>query len=454
MRILIGESQQSMAHAMGSLITSLGHSPTLTASKKSLDALPAESYDLIIVDTSLIMNRLSSFLRNHEGTPVIFVSTSNNINDIHEAIENGAVDFLLKPFKPEDLKHAINKSITAINETLQPTKKVDLIWPSELPSIQTSEQMKKLRRILKCVCESSVTVLVTGESGTGKEVVAKYIKENSTRKDKPFIAINCAAIPDNLLESDLFGYRKGAFTGAVGSNIGKFELAGDGIILLDEVSEMPLPLQAKFLRVLQEREFYPVGGTKLVPLKARIIATSNRDLKKCVEDGTFREDLYYRLNVIPVHIPPLRERPEDSLALAELFLTRALIERPGSDISLSEDAVQSIKEHAWPGNIRELENAMTRATLLCETDEITSENLSLDDMSMSSASENNFDSDIMNLHELEKLAIIRVLKFHDGNRTHAAESLGISIRTLRNKINEYQGEGIAVPSLSANDTAN
>lgn len=449
MNILVVEPQQSMADAIASSLTRFGHTPLFAASLRSLKNIPETSYQMMIVDTSVVAGDVLSFLRNNTRVPVVLMSSTGGVREAEEATRGGAVDFLIKPFHPKDLKNAVEKCLPRGEESTGNVYK-DSINPDEWPSIRTNKNMQRLARIYRSICDSSVTVLISGESGTGKEIVARRIHESSPHSKGPFIAINCAAIPENLLEAELFGHERGAFTGAINSRVGKFEMARDGSILLDEISEMDLSLQAKLLRVLQEREFYSVGGSHPIRVKARVMATTNRDLRKCVEDGTFREDLFYRLHVIPIAIPPLRERLEDIAALTDFFMKRNIEQINRRSVRFSKAALDAINSYPWHGNIRELENTITRAFLLCDAEEISVEDLGLFHQPSSVARSSDSDMELMPLHEMEKALILKALKFHEGNRTHAATSLGISLRTLRNKINEYQTEGISIPApLSA-----
>ncbi|MCC6278019.1 MAG: sigma-54-dependent Fis family transcriptional regulator [Oligoflexia bacterium] len=289
------------------------------------------------------------------------------------------------------------------------------------------------------VAQSKATILIYGESGTGKELLAKYIHDRSPRSHRRFVAINCAAVPEGLLESELFGYERGAFTGAVQAKPGKFERANESTILLDEISEMPLGLQAKLLRVLQQEEVDRLGGKTPVKVNIRIIATTNRDLAAMVKDGKFREDLYYRINVIPLRIPSLRERQEDVITLAEHFLRVSAILNGRNVNRLSPGAVVKLKQWKWPGNVRELENVVERAVLLCRGEEIRPDHIQVDARLASQV-----ESQIavgMTIAEMEKNLILKTLEQTRQNRTQAARLLGISIRTLRNKLNEYRQDG-------------
>ena len=316
--------------------------------------------------------------------------------------------------------------------------------------------MKELIQLAKTVAQSKATVLIQGESGTGKELMAALVHDNSTRAGKPFVAINCAAIPENLLESELFGYERGAFTGAVTSKAGRFEFANGGTILLDEISEMGIRLQAKLLRVIQEGEVDRIGGRRPIPVDVRIVATTNRNLGDCVKQGTFREDLFYRLNVVNLTIPPLRERLGDVQLLSTHFAS-IFAERNGKKVAgLSDAAVASLNAHSWPGNIRELENVIERAVITStETSEgglgflISDRDIHVERSSQQFGSDETGDengswSPGQTLDDIERSVIITALGYHQGNRTHTARALGISIRTLRNKLADYRRMGIHV----------
>jgi DNA-binding NtrC family response regulator len=325
----------------------------------------------------------------------------------------------------------------------------------ERPMIADDPIMKKMIELADQIAASDASILITGESGVGKEVMARYVHRRSKRAQAPFIAVNCAAIPDNLLESELFGHEKGAFTGAVARRIGKFEEAQAGTLLLDEITEMDGRLQAKLLRALQERQIDRVGGGKPVSVDIRVIATSNRDLGVAVRDGVFRQDLLYRLNVVNLHIPPLRERKQDLAALARFFIEKYAIANDKPARRLSEGAMAQLRSHAWRGNVRELENAMHRAVLLSNGAEIGAEAIRAPDGAMvdfhaDDATRRAAEAAARTLvgktvAEVEQDLILETLSHCLGNRTHAALILGISIRTLRNKLKQYSDEGVAVP---------
>jgi two-component system response regulator FlrC len=319
--------------------------------------------------------------------------------------------------------------------------------------IAQSPAMQRILKIVEQVAAAEASVLITGESGTGKEVIARLLHAKSRRSARDFVAVNCAAIPEQLLESELFGHEKGAFTGAVARRIGKFEEAQNSTLLLDEISEMDLRLQAKLLRVIQERELVRVGGNQAVALDIRFIATSNRALRQYVQEGKFREDLYFRLQVIHIHLPPLRERPEDIKLLAQWFMEKYAKLNGMEEKNVSESAYRKMLQYNWPGNVRELENTMHRALLLASGDNITAEDILLleDGAAVINSTDNHQTSDDISrpwvgktMESVEKALIIDTLTHCDGNRTQAATLLGISIRTLRNKLALYRlEEGVA-----------
>ncbi len=321
--------------------------------------------------------------------------------------------------------------------------------------VTSDRRMKELIQLARTVAQSKATVLMQGESGTGKELMAALIHENSSRASKPFVAINCAAIPENLLESELFGYERGAFTGAVSSKAGRFEFANAGTILLDEISEMDIRLQAKLLRVIQEGEVDRIGGRRPIPVDVRIIATTNRNLAERVKEGAFREDLFYRLNVVNLTLPPLRERIGDVEILSGQF-TKTFSERNGKLVSgLTPAAIALLNSHSWPGNIRELENVIERAVITCTERSpdglsflITDRDVQVERNETAAAEAANAEakswSPGQTLDDIERTVIIMALGYHQGNRTHTARALGISIRTLRNKLADYRRLGIQV----------
>jgi two-component system response regulator FlrC len=308
-----------------------------------------------------------------------------------------------------------------------------LIYTKDLRFIEILKTLEK-------VAASKASILLFGESGTGKELLSNYIHSKSNRSLKSFVAINCAAVPENLLESELFGYEKGAFTGADSRKIGKFEIANNGTLLLDEIGEMPLPLQAKLLRVLQENEIERLGSTESIKINVRIISATNKQLFQMVKNGKFREDLYYRLNVIPISIPPLRERFQDIEYLSRIFTELVCTENQIPLKTLSPLAIKKLLSWSWPGNIRELQNTMERSVLMAVNQILDEKDIIINDLNSSNPSNNEVRAG-MTVEEAEKALILKTLEFTNQNRTHAAQMLGISIRTLRNKINIYSKQG-------------
>lgn len=415
--------------------------------------LREQHYDACLIDLKMPgMDGLSliTWIRQ-EGfrMPVIMISAHGEIRDAVTALKEGAQDYIVKPFDPEELTIRLKKLIEDQNlrnlvesETLN-TKK------SSGDLVGKSQAMMKIKDIISRIADSPATVLITGESGTGKEVVARQIHTDSLLANGPFVAINIGGVPENLLESELFGYEKGAFTGAVGRKPGMFELASGGTLFLDEIGDMPLALQVKMLRVLQERKITRLGGTTPIPINARIIAATNKHLEEMVRTGTFREDLFYRLNVVRIEIPPLRERKEDLPLLAGVILKKLNRQMGHKVEGLSSDALEALRKHPFYGNVRELENILERAVIFADTPVLKVENLDLrsssikvgssaDTSSTNCLGNQSDDFEAKTLKEIEMETIIRALHRWEGNRTRAAEELQISRRTLINKIAEYQ----------------
>ena len=375
---------------------------------------------------------------HHNGLPVILMTAYGSIPQAVDAIQAGAVDYLVKPFEVSDLVSTLQKQL------LPAARHSNQSMIAEDPvTLQLTELAFK-------VAQSEATVLLNGESGVGKEVISQFIHQNSNRLNGPFVAINCAAIPENMLEAALFGYEKGAFTGAVKSSIGKFEQAQGGTLLLDEISEMDLALQAKLLRVIQERQVERLGSQKLIDLDVRIIATTNRDLKKEVSEKRFREDLFYRLNVFPLRIPALRQRKADIMPLAEKFA--ALYDRAaGQKTTFSRAAKQVLLMHPWPGNVRELDNVIQRAMILKQGSEIGAEHIMLETPgAFQQDGDEDTDTDdsgqLQNdLRDRETEVILDTLHAFNGSRNQTAEKLGISPRTLRYKLARLRDSGAAIP---------
>ncbi|GAA6210849.1 sigma-54 dependent transcriptional regulator [Hyphomicrobiales bacterium 4NK60-0047b] len=396
--------------------------------------------DLIMIEDSFDIRELVERLETeHIHISVVACGSGENTRAAVEAIQAGAKEYIPLPPDPE----LIAAILTAVSR-------------DQKAMIYRDPIMTKVIAMADQVANSEASILITGESGTGKEVMARHVHEQSARANKIFISVNCAAIPENLLESELFGHEKGAFTGALHRRIGKFEEANGGTLLLDEISEMDVRLQAKLLRALQERIIDRVGGNKPVPVDIRIIATSNRNLAEAVQEGTFREDLLYRLNVVNLTIPPLRDRKEDVIALASHFVEKYTQANGFESKTLSEDALNALLQNEWQGNVRELENTIHRAVLLSNGSEINPDvirppealtNLANEPAAAAAATAEAVQQNLvgMTVAEVERDLILNTLDHCIGNRTHAANILGISIRTLRNKLKQYGDEGLEIP---------
>ncbi len=400
--------------------------------------------------------------------PVVIFSATGSAEEATSYLQLGARDYWIEPLVWDKIKLILpEKELEPEPAPLSPAPVVPAAaTPSAVPSkfqiIGRHDAVLRVLALAKQVARSKATVLISGESGTGKEMFARYLHYNSDRADKPFVAINCAALPEHLLESELFGHEKGAFTGAINRKLGKFELADSGTILLDEITEMDLGLQAKLLRVLQESEFDRVGGVETVNIDVRVLATTNRDIEGTVNEGKFRQDLFYRLNVIPLKLPALKERGEDVHLLAEYFTNKFTATYGLAPLVFTEEAKKWLMTYDWPGNVRELQNLMERAVLLAGQgpilprhflmgdEEWTPDDLSGVDADQQAASEAAPPTtpeealSVMPIHEMEKRLILKSLEETTGNRTRAAELLGISVRTLRNKLNEYKKQGFDV----------
>jgi two-component system response regulator FlrC len=410
----------------------------LTDSAKSAkNLLKKESPGLVLLHLNGNAAQTLDFLetaRDREPpAPVIVLTRKPRLDDAVESVKNGAYDFWTKPFALERL----TKVIELIETTRQQTGQRSALHAQDDPIITRDPVLHSIKALARKIAPSNATVFIQGESGTGKELFARYIHNQSGRKDKPFIALNCAALPETLLESELFGYEKGAFTGAIRNREGKFELAHTGTLLLDEVTEIPLHLQAKLLRVLQEGEVDRLGGRYPVRVDVRVIATTNVRIEDQVKEAKFRKDLYYRLNVIPLRIPPLRERPDDIVPLAESFLAGYSAENGSKISSFAPEALKRLVDYSWPGNVRELQNVVQRAVLISEATVVSPDGVILDPgIEKEAAQASEFS--LMPLCEVEKIMIGKALSTVEGNRTRAAEILGISVRTLRNKLAEYR----------------
>lgn len=404
---------------------------------EALSRMNEELVDMVISDVQMDEmdgHRLLREVRSRQPQmPFVMITAHGSVRDAVDAMRDGATDYLLKPFEAEVLLDMVARM-----EPAGTARGGDMIAEDPVT--------RELCAMAGRVAESDATVLISGESGCGKEVLARYIHEHSPRAERPFLAVNCAAIPENMLESMLFGYEKGAYTGAYQSRPGKFEQANTGTLLLDEISEMDLSLQAKLLRVLQEREVERLGGSKVIPLDVRVLATTNRQLEAEVNDGRFREDLYYRLSVFPLHLPPLRERPGDILPLARRFLRNHAGDRA---MGLSEEARDLLLAQHWRGNVRELENCMQRAAILAPGLEVRGADIFIGNGPMEQSAETTDTAPASalagGLKQREQDLILDALRASNGSRKDAAIKLGISPRTLRYKLAKLRDMGIETP---------
>ena len=463
--ILIVDDEVEMRIAMSETLKHSGYSVEL--SHNALDAIKKfknNAHSLVITDMTMPKRSGLDLLKDIKAIdphkPVIMVTAYGTIETAVEAMKHGAFDYIVKPFNFETFTFVVERALeyqpTPSTQDSQKLTEGETKWEI----VTQNENMMKLLKVSKNVARSKATIMIQSESGTGKELLARYIHQHSERGNRSFVPINCAALPDTLLESELFGYKKGAFTGASQDHRGKFEQANGGTILLDEISEMALPLQAKLLRVLQEQEVDKVGGKEPIPIDVRVVATTNRNILKLVEEEKFREDLYFRLNVIPLSLPPLRERKDDIPFLADHFLAKHARLNNRSRPQITRETLNVLMNYNWRGNVRELENIIERALLLADGASVESSDLLIHSsenfqvfneepfcpvtvLEDEPGSESMKIEVGMSMREAEKKLIFETLKTTSGNRTHAAKILGISIRTLRNKLNEYRMEGEA-----------
>lgn len=414
------------------------------SAEQAIMMLGRQPVDIVVSDIQMgEMNGLAllkAIKAKDANLPVLLMTAYATIDDAVQAMRDGATDYLSKPFAPEVLLNLVGR--------YAPAQKVESRQP-----VVGDPRSEELLLLARKVARSEATVMVLGPSGSGKEVLSRYIHDNSQRANNPFVAINCAAIPENMLEATLFGYEKGAFTGAIQACPGKFEQAQGGTLLLDEITEMDLALQAKLLRVLQEKEVERLGARKTISLDVRVIATSNRDLKEAVARGEFREDLYYRLNVFPITWLPLGQRSGDIIPLAEHLISRHASQQGLGSFTLSASARNKLLQHAWPGNVRELENVCQRALILCEGNTIDATDLMIEPatgqpVAVATIEEPEEDNSRLGneLRHQEHQIILDTLTACKGKRKDVAEKLGISPRTLRYKLARMRDQGIDVPA--------
>lgn len=441
MKILICDDEENIRNVMKRFLAMEGiESDTAENGLSAERMLRDNAYDALLVDLRMPGLDGLSLIRwmKAEGfrLPVIMISAHGDITDAVTALKEGASDYIVKPFDPEELVIKIKNLVESTN-----MKNIVEGGRRETGFIGESAEMLHIKSIIQKIAPSGATALITGESGTGKEVVAREIHAFSSVPDGPFIAINIGGVPENLLESELFGYEKGAFTGADKRKTGLFELASGGTLFLDEIGDMPLSLQVKILRVLQERKITRLGGTMQMPINARIVAATNKDLEEMVREGSFREDLFYRLNVVRIHIPPLRERRSDIPLLAAYIVSKYNRQMGMRITGFAPDALEALKNHPFYGNVRELENVIERAMIFADGSVIGLDDLDLRCAMIKKSAERSDDQvhlpEALSLRDIERNAIINALHRWEGNRTRAAEELGISRRTLISKIAEY-----------------
>ncbi|MBO8128311.1 MAG: sigma-54-dependent Fis family transcriptional regulator [Peptococcaceae bacterium] len=443
-KILIIDDEEYMCWAIQRAMEQEGYEAvSATSGAAGLDILNENGASLVIVDLKMPdmdgIEVLKRIKKNHPKIPVILITAHGTIETAIEAMKIGASDYITKPFDLDEL-------VIVVKKTLQVSKLMNEVrfLRSELTKehgtmIGESPAFVEVKQLIEKVAPTDAPVLITGESGTGKEVAAVALHNLSHRKEEPFVAINCAALPEHLLESELFGHEKGAFTGATSKKLGRFQLADKGTIFLDEIAEMSPSMQAKLLRFLQNQTFERVGGTKTIKTDTRIIAATNRDLKEAVQKGLFREDLYYRLNVITIHLPPLRERKDDIPLLARHFITtlRTLYH----DTTISPDALALMQQYHWPGNIRELRNVIERALILCTDNRIRPCHLPKELQNTQPVRESESQIDLppegINLDDVERQLIHKALERANGNQTQAARLLGITRATLIYRMQKY-----------------
>ncbi|MBI5385970.1 MAG: sigma-54-dependent Fis family transcriptional regulator [Verrucomicrobia bacterium] len=416
------------------------------------DFLARDSFDLVFADVRLPDGDGTDLLKAVQLRPqkplVVVMTGYGSVESAVECMKNGAFDYLTKPFSADQIDITLKRAqeftqLVRVNQLLSQDDE-----DTGYDLLGRCAAMENLRQLIRKVARTQATVLIQGESGTGKELVARALYKESPRAGAPFIKLNCAAIPENLIESEFFGHEKGAFTGAMNKREGRFELAHNGTILLDEISEISPTVQAKLLRVLQEREFERVGGNRTIKVDVRVIATTNRKLEDSVARKEFRQDLYFRLNVVPIHVAPLRERQEDIGHLAEQFMKRFARKHGVRVQGISDVCLKTLNLHSWPGNVRELQNVIERAVILCSENGLlqpehlglaSSQPVSAQPTAAAAVAPTDANGQFLSLAELEKRHIFAALEHSKGNRTHAAKVLDISIRTLRNKLNEYNG---------------
>lgn len=434
-RILVVDDDPGFRNLLETILVGEGYGVESAGSvAEAVRAGGRRNYDLVVADMKLPdgdgLAVLRWWMENMPETPVIMITAFGTIASAVEAMKLGAVDYLGKPLSsPDELRLLVRKALDqrqlAGNYALLREEEADRFSCGNL--VADDPRMERVLELTRRVAPTDTTVLISGESGTGKELIARCIHKNSSRAEKIFVAVNCAALSPSLIESELFGHEKGSFTGAAGQHLGRFERAHAGTLFLDEIGELDGNLQAKLLRVLQEKTFERVGGTREIAVDVRVIAATNRNLRQSVADGKFREDLYYRLNTFPIEVPPLRERPSDIPELARFFLGRAARNLGKPHLVLTPEAEKVLLAYGWPGNVRELENTMERVAILCD------DVIEPDDLPVTTSGP----ARPVLFKDIERQAIEDALRTNDGNRTKTARQLGVSLRTLQYRLKEY-----------------
>lgn len=448
MDILVVDDDKLVNEFLTETLTRLGHTvESVMSAEDALVCLDERKYDLIVSDIKMKgmdgITLLGRARTMHPEIMAIMITAYGTVENAVKAMKLGAYDYLLKPVSPDNIEIVIGRAAEVIGLRRENKQLKSDLAKKYQNIVGRSQKMKQVFEMIESTADARSTVLITGESGTGKELVARAIHYASPRRDNPFIKLNCAALPENLVEAELFGYEKGAFTGAVRQHKGRFELAHTGTLLLDEITEMPLGLQAKLLRVLQEREFERLGSGTPIEVDVRIIATSNRNLKQAISEGKFREDLFFRLNVIPINIAPLRERLEDIPLLTQHFIAKYNADNNKSIDGAEDDVMKLLLKYHWPGNVRELENYIERAVVTSPGSNLTRDSFPKD-LALGKLSERTPGLEIgISLQEGEKYLILKTLEKFDGNKTKAAEVLNVTPRTIRNKLAEYEMEETA-----------
>jgi two-component system response regulator AtoC len=446
-QILIVDDELIVRESLGNWLKEEGYSvDSADNGLTALEKLKTKEYDLVVADVKMPgmdgIQLLEQCKKKDPDLQVLVMTAYASVDTAVQAMKQGAFDYIVKPFDPENVSQIIQRSLK-----FKMLEKENILLKKELEKkygideiIGKSKKMEEIFDLIRTVADSEAVVMIRGESGTGKELIAKAIHANSKRRYGPLIALSCGALPETLLESELFGYEKGAFTGAQFSRKGRIEMADGGTLFLDEIGDISPKTQVDLLRVLQEKTIHHLGSSKPIKIDVRIVSATNRDLEKAVKEGTFREDLYYRLNVVTINVPPLRDRREDIPLLTNHFLKKFAIENSKKIDGFSGDAMEMLMDYQWPGNVRELENVVEHAVVVCKTNEIKSENLPDSVKKAIQKINDETDSTPISLEDSEKKHIIKILEDNEWNISKSAKSLGIDRVTLYNKIKKYNIE--------------